>query len=308
MNDDNRAYSGAIFALELDQDDEGGLFKSVEGGNIKADLIKYQNGAETPVFLRSGKPKYEDIKVQVGMSMSKPFYNWITSFCAGIDDRRTGAIVAADFKFKERARREFAEAIITEVGFPKLDGGDKNACFMSVTISPETVVYKPGQGTSKIANQKAKYTQKMWSAANFDFKIDGFAESCKQVTKVDAFTIKMKPIEYQNGGQRETTKVMGRIEYPNLVFYLPESDAQPFIDYHAKINLQGELEDEERLHGEINTYDNANGLLFTITFYGGEIFAITHDKNDATAEDIKMVKIELATEKIDFMYLKDELE
>ena len=201
MNDDKRAYSGAIFALELDQDDEGGLFKSVEGGNIKADLIKYQNGMEKPVYLRSGKPKYEDIKVQVGMSMSKPFYQWIQSFCAGTDDRRTGAIVAADFTFQERARREFAEAIITEVGFPKLDGGDKNACFMSVTISPETVVYKPGSGKSKIANQKAKYTQKMWAASNFDFKIDGFAEACKQVTKVDAFTIKMKPIEYQHSGQ-----------------------------------------------------------------------------------------------------------
>src|SRR5436190_11187109 len=235
MNDDKRAYSGAIFALELDQDDEGGLFKSVEGGNIKADLIKYQNGMEKPVYLRSGKPKYEDIKVQVGMSMSKPFYQWIQSFCAGTDDRRTGAIVAADFTFQERARREFAEAIITEVGFPKLDGGDKNACFMSVTISPETVVYKPGSGKSKIANQKAKYTQKMWAASNFDFKIDGFAEACKQVTKVDAFTIKMKPIEYQHSGQdgqREMLKIMGRIEYPNLVFYLPESDAQPFIDYH----------------------------------------------------------------------------
>jgi phage tail-like protein len=302
MNEATRAYSAAHFALELDGKQDVGLFKAVEGGDVKMDLIKYQDGGNhAPTLLRSGKPKYADIKVQVGMAMSRTFYDWITNFTRGNDDRRTGAIVAADFYFNERARREFAEAMITEVQFPKLDGNDKNACFMSVTLTPETVKYKPGTG-NKIVQATGFDEQKLWAACNFDFVVDGFEAACRRVVKVDAFAIKMKPIDYQVGMRRETIKVMGRIEYPNLTFYIPEADAKAFTDYHQKTTANGELQADERLHGSINCYDNAQGLLFTVKYAGAEIFGVTHDKGDAASEDIKLAKIEMTVETMSFIY------
>lgn len=302
-----RAYAAAHFALELDQQKDVGLFKSIEGGGMKTELIKYNTGAQHPTFFRLGRAKYEDIKVQVGMAMSEPFYQWVSSFFTGIPMRKTGAIVAADFYYKERARREFDQAMITEVAFPKLDGADKGPCYMNVTISPETVKYMPG--SNQPINQPERVrAQKLWAACNFDFSIDGFAESCRRVTKVDSFTLKQKPIEFAQGMVRDTMKVPGRLEYPNLTFYVPEADAQPFFDHHTKYAQKGSVQPDTRLHGEINTYDNQGGLLFTVTFAGSEIFNITHDKSDAGSEDLKQVKIELCVESMSFTYLPLELE
>ena len=296
-----RAYGAAHFGLELDQKKDIGLFKSIEGGGMKTELIKYQNGAQHPTFFRLGKAKYEDIKVQVGMAMSQPFYEWVKEFFTGVPVRKTGAIVAADFYYKERARREFDQAMITEVGFPKLDGNDKGPCYMNVTISPETVTYKQGSNQPITQPEKTR-PQKLWAACNFDFKLDGFGEACARVTKVDAFTIKQKPIEYHQGMVRHAVKVPGRIEYPNIAFYVPEADAQPFFDHHTKYTQKGTVQPDTRLHGEIITYDNKGGRLFSVEFTGSEIFNITHDKSDAGGEEIKQVKVEVCVEAMTFTY------
>jgi phage tail-like protein len=296
-----RAYAAAHFALELDQKKDVGLFKSIEGGGMKTELIKYQNGAQHPTFFRLGKAKYEDIKCQVGMAMSESFYQWIEAFFTGIPTRKTGAIVAADFYYKERARREFDQAMITEVAFPKLDGNDKGACYMNVTISPESVKYMPGSNQPITSPERAR-AQKLWAACNFDFRLDGFEDACRRVTKVDAFTLKQKPIEHHQGMVRDTVKVPGRLEYPNITFYVPEADVQPFVDHHTQYAKLGTVQPDARLGGEINTYDNQGQLVFTVEFVGSEIFNITHDKADAGSEEMKQVKIELCVEGMTFTY------
>ena len=78
-------YVAAHFGLELDGKQEVSLFRSVEGGGVKADVMTYQYGAndEKKDFTRwrmLGKPRFEDLKLQVGMSMSEPFFKWIEAF------------------------------------------------------------------------------------------------------------------------------------------------------------------------------------------------------------------------------------
>lgn len=300
----NRAYGAAHFLLELDGDKDVGLFKSVEGGNVKTDFIKYQNGAEHGVFQRLGRPKYDDIKISVGAAMGAPFYDWIKEFFAGKAVRKNGAIAAGDFWYQERARREFFEAMITELTFPKLDGTDKSACFMNVTLSPETVEYKPGSGAKFQPREHGFDKQRSWAACNFTFTLDGFEDACKRVTKVDSFTIKQKPIEYAHGGLRHSLKVPGRIEYPNIAFYVPEAHAQPFFDYHAKRVLKGELQSDTRLKGAIHCQDSTNETnVFEVEFLGADIFAVTAEKNDATSDEIKLVKIEICVESMTFKWL-----
>ena len=108
----NRSYAAAHFGLELDGKDNVGLFRSIEGGGVRADVMTYQGGGSYLKMRQLGKPKFEDIKVQVGMAMSKPFYDWIADFFEGMATRKTGAIVAADFYYNERARRSFDGAMI----------------------------------------------------------------------------------------------------------------------------------------------------------------------------------------------------
>jgi phage tail-like protein len=300
----NRSYAAAHFALELDGKDGVGLFRSIEGGSIRADVMTYQNGPNYDRWRQLGKPKFEDIKLQVGMSMSKPFYDWIEKFFAGVADRKTGAIVAADFYYNERARRDFKEAMIKELTFPKLDGADKNAAYMTIGLAVEDIVFKKGSG-QKLEPPKGFNSQKLWTACNFRFTVSGFEGACKRVTKIDAFTVKQNVIEYHMGGQLAPTKTPSAIEFPNVVFYLPEADAQPFVDHlsnQGQIAIKNDVAKASPLHGQITTFDSENRDLFTLEFMGADIISVTPDRSDSSSEEIKLCKIELYTEGMKFAY------
>jgi phage tail-like protein len=295
-----RSYAAAHFALELDGKEEVGLFKSIEGGSIKTDVMTYQNGTSFDRWRQLGKPKFEDLKLQVGLSMSKPFYAWLDGFFQKKVERKTGAIVAADFYYTERARREFKEALIKEIVFPKLDGSDKNSVYMGVSIAVEEMVFKPGAG-KEITKPVGFEKQKQWTANNFRFKLDSFEAQCKRVSKIDSFTVKQNIIEYHAGGFRAPIKCSSQVEFPNITFYVPEVDSMKFIEHFAKRGVAGEV--PGRLTGSITTFDSEGVDLFEVSFDGADICNVQPDKLDAGSEDIKHVKVDLYTEKMAFKYL-----
>ncbi len=294
------AYSAAHFALELTTNGVLGMFRSVEGGGIRADVMTYQNGGTYDRWRQLGKPKFEDLKLQVGMAMSEPFYQWIAQFFLGNAVRKNGAVIAADFNYKERARREFTDALISEVVFPKLDGADKNTAYMNVSMSVEDIKFKPGDNHEIIQTQ-GEEGQKAWKACNFTFSIDNMT-CCKRVTKVDSFTIKQTVLEYHSGGRRSPAKTPSAIEWPQISFYLPEADAQPLLDHFKKRGVGGEVPGLNRLHGTIDTFDNANVNHFSMQFFNADIVAISPDKADASSEEMKLVKVDLYVERMEFTY------
>lgn len=300
------AYASAHFALELDGGDQVGLFRSVEGGGVKADVMTYQSGGSYERWRQLGKPKFEDIKLQVGMSMSAPFYEWLAQFFTGAGTRKTGAIVAADFYYNERARRNFKEAMIKELTFPKLDGSDKGPAYMTVALSVEDIQFLKGSG-SRLSAPTGFDAQKLWSACNFRFRLDDYAEACNRVTKVDSFTIKQNIAEYHAGGYKAAIKTPTAMEFPNLTFYVPEADAQPFFGHMAKRvgygdQGSGQVRPATQMHGTIEVFDNAEKVLLTVEFFGADIASVTPDRSDAGSEEIKQVKVELYTERMTFTY------
>jgi phage tail-like protein len=302
QNQQPRSYAAAHFGLELDGKDDVGLFRSIEGGSIKTEVMTYQNGANYDRWRQLGKPKFEDIKLQVGMSMSEPFYTWISNFFDGKAERKNGAIVAADFNYNERARREFTAAMITELGFPKLDGQDKNAAYMTIAVAVEGIVFKKGEDGKKLDVPKGFDAQKLWKACNFRFTLEGFEQNCARVTKIDAFTVKQKVIEYHSGGHRAPIKTPSQIQFPEISFYVPEVDAHPFMTHFVESGVKGKVRDPAMLHGEIITFDNQGRDLFSLQFFGANIASIQPDKSDAASEEIKLVKIDLHTESMKFEY------
>lgn len=295
----NRSYAAAHFALELDDGKNVGLFKSIEGGGVRADVMTYQGGGSYLKMRQLGKPKFEDIKVTVGMAMSHGFYEWIEHFFEGDAIRKNGAIVAADFYYNERARREFKNAIIKELTFPKLDAADKNAAYMSVSIAPETIEFKPGSA-AKLPQPVGFDTQKLWTACNFSFSLDSFGDACRRVSKVDSFTVKQNIIEYHSGGERWPTKHPSQIDFPNISFYVPEADADPFFKHVQKRVVNGEVPGQ--LHGQLVTFDNEGRQLFTLEYTGADIVSVTPDRSDSSSEDIKQVKVELYTQGMKFTF------
>jgi phage tail-like protein len=308
-NTQPRAYAAAHFALELDHNKQDvGLFRSIEGGGVKADVMTYQNGANYDRWRQLGKPKFEDIKFQVGMSMSKPFYVWIEQFFAGVAERKNGAIVAADFYFNERARREFKEAMIKELTFPKLDGQDKAAAYMTIAVAVEEIVFKKGDG-KKLQQAQGMQQQKLWTACNFRFSLDGFEKACSRVTKIDSFTIKQNVIEHHVGGRRAPIKTPSQVDFPQISFYVPEADADPFFEHFTRRGVKGEVRGHgPKRSGMLQTFDNDRRNLFTLEFFEADITNVQPDKADAGSEDIKLVKIDLFTERMAFDYIEPKLD
>jgi phage tail-like protein len=274
------------------------MFRSIEGGGIKADVMTYQNGGTYDRWRQLGKPKFDDIKLQIGMAMSQSFYSWIAQFFQGNAVRKNGAIIAADFYYKERARRKFTDAMIKELTFPKLDGQDKNTAYMNVALAVEDIQFIKGGGTA-LAQNAGGDEQKAWKACNFRFVLDTF-DCCTRVTKVDSFTIKQNVLEYASGGRRSVSKTPSAIDFPQLSFYLPESDAQPLFEHFTKRGVKGEV--PGRLNGHIEAFDNEKATVFSVAFLNADILSIQPDKSDATSEEIKQVKVDLYVESMTFTY------
>ncbi len=311
-----RAYAAAHFALELDGKERNdiGLFRSIEGGGVRADSMSYAMGGTYDRAKQLGKPKFEDLKLQVGMAMSEPFYKWIEDFIAGTPTRKDGSIVAADFYYVERARRNFTAALIKEIGFPKLDAADKNAAYMSVGLSVETMKFEAPAGPRKLQPPQGFDQQKLWTSCNFSMTIDGYEAACARINKIDGFTVKQNIIEHNVGGQRGALKIPSAVEFPNLSFTLPAVDAQPFFDRHLAFASNGQVPTAlpkggkgnatTRMHGEITMRDNGQADLFQLEFSGGEIINVAPDRLDASSEEIAQVKVEMHIEKMTFKYLK----
>ena len=296
-NANNRTYAAAHFALELDNTGGSiGLFRSVEGGGVKADVMTYQGGGAHTQFRQLGKPKFEDLKLQVGMAMSLPFYTWISRFFTGQPDTRSGAIIAADFYYNERARRTFSGAVIKEVGFPKLDASDKSAVYMSVGIAVENIQFGVGSG-AKLSQLAGMPQQKLWSACNFRMSLSGYDTS--RVSKVDAITCKQNVIENHVGGSRQPFKMMGYVERPTISFYLPEADAKAYY----KRATDGAIAGKPAIaNGQIEYLDAKGNRLAEVAFMNADIVGVSPDRQDATTEEIKQVKVDLYCEQFGFSY------
>ena len=298
----NRAYSAAHFLLELDGSHIAGFFRSVDGGGVKSDILAYATSSNAMADWRQlAKPKYEDIKILVGMSMSQTFYQWISAFFAGEIVRKNGAILAGDFHYKERARREMFDMIISEVAVPKFDAADKAPCYMTVTLVPERVRFSPGRSSVDLS-PVVQNKQKLWTPNHFEFTIAGFESATRRVTKIDPFTIKQTVLEYKSGNRRDPVRVPGRISFPNLTFYIPEADAQPLVQHFTQRVINGAPPPSTRLTGAITATDSDGAPLCTINLFGIDIAAIGPDKSDSTSQEIKQVRIDITVELMRFEY------
>jgi tail tube protein gp19 len=264
--------------------------------------MTYQHGANYDRWRQLGKPKFEDIKIQVGMGMSEGCAKWISEFFQGQGTRRNGVIMAGDYDYSERARREFRDALIKELVFPKLEGQDKNAAYMTLAFAVEELVFKKGDPSKKLQAAPGFDSQKAWTASNFRFRIDGMEAACANTIKVDSFTIKQNVLEYHAGSQRAPIKCPSQIDFPQVSFYIPEVDAEPLYKHFKKRGVDGEV--PGRLTGMIQTFDNdeKKNELFTLSFAGADILNLQPEKLDSASEEILAVKVDLYVESMSFKY------
>jgi T4-like virus tail tube protein gp19 len=285
-----RAYVAGKFLLDLD-----GVATSIlgtEGGGAYADVVDEKVGPSGFVKKHIAGVKYEDITINCGAGMSKSFYEWVKSSIDQKPLRKNGAIIAADYDYKEHSRLEFTNGLITEIGFPACDAGSKDAAKMTVKIAPETTRHKAGSGqTIKVSGA----VQKKWLPSNFRLEIPGL--DCSKVNKIEAITIKQKVVEDPVGELRAA-------EVSSTVVTLPESFAKSFYDWHEDFVIKGNSTDASEKTGSLfYLASDLKSVLFQLDFKGVGIFKVSPEKVEAAGENLRRVKAEMYCEEIHFNYL-----
>ena len=72
----SRPYISSRFVLELDDgggSQNVGTLQSIEGGSFKSDVVDEKVGNQAIVMKYSGRPKFDEVTVQIGMAMAPRF-------------------------------------------------------------------------------------------------------------------------------------------------------------------------------------------------------------------------------------------
>lgn len=287
------------YGLELDQKPAGWLI-SAEGGEATSDVVVEKPTPDLLVKKHLAGLKYEEISVACGTGMTAQFYQWVKASFDRKYTRHDGAIVAADFSFREVARRKFIQALVTEIGMPALDAASKDAAKMSVKFSPETTRRVEGSG-AQLPSPRQKFPA--WNAANFRLRIDGLEEPCARVNKIEALVFKQKLNPPPSGDTRDYEQEATSVEIPNLVITFPESHAKPFYDWLEDFVVKGNNGDDREKGGTLEYLTpNLNEALFALTFHNLGIFKLTAEKAESNSDNIRRVKAEMYCESIEFDY------
>jgi hypothetical protein len=288
-----RPVIGARQILELDGVIVGAP-RSAEGGGASAVLVQYLD----PGFVQRKDVAgidYEALRLEAGIGMSAAFFDWVRSFFDRELLRKDGALIIADFNYQEAARREFAEALITEVGFPTLDTGSKDPAYMTVGLQPESTHFRLGKG-GKVQPPAGK--PKSWLQSNFRFTLDGMESATTRVSKVDGFTVKMKVSEDGVGDTRSFDSSF-YLEIPNIVLTVPMIGVQAFLDWFDDFVVKGNNGPEAEKSGAIEWLSpNTKDVLGRVDLLQVGIVSIGETKVESNADSTTRFLVELYVEEM----------
>lgn len=301
----NKPYAGGRFALELDGRQIVGFVSAIDGGHFKSDPVTSimgglpkRQGGDILVGRYPGKPKFEDISLTVGMAMSPAFWKWVSATINNKPERRDGALVGYDFNLKERSRRTFKRALISEVQFPALDAAAKQSATVTVKISPENLEYSVGDGSTLRYEQAQNeiQKQKLWLSQNFRFTLDRFGNSdALRNAKLESFSVKQNVITNPVGTELVARKEPGRVELPQLQVTFPESYLGDWMKWW-----------EESVRGYQSTKETTGHITYLASDFATELMrldlsgvgltSLEVEKYEASKEGIAKVKATLYIE------------
>ena len=287
-----RTFVAGNFALQLDGV-QCGFLKSVDGGDISAEVVDEAVGPAGFVKKHIGQPKYEDFVLKAGFELTKPFYDWIAAAWNLKIARKSGAIISTDANFKAVSERQFVDALIAETTIPALDASSKEPAYLTVHLSPELTRSAKATGTIKATAAK----KKTFIASNFRVEIGGL--DCKKVSKVDSFTVKQNVTRDEIGDRREPRKEPGTLEFPNLKVTFAAASAKTWEDWFEDFVVKGNSgEKNEKSGALVFLGPDLKAELGRVTLHNVGIFALRHPA-PAGKETIQKVVAELYCERME---------
>lgn len=312
-NKQTRPYISGRFILELDDSSSSskavGTLQAIEGGSFKSEVVDEKVGSDPLVMKYSGRPKFEDVTIQVGMAMAPRFWKWIKASFNYEAKRYNGALVALDFDNMERWRRTFSDALIKEVTFPTLDGAATEPAYMQVKFAVENIEEKKSfvkyQAEQEAPQEWNK--QRLWLPSMFTFKVDGLSGDKVETVKIESFTIKQEVFDAPVGGILQVAKEPGRVEFPNLSVTILQRDADKWMKWWDEFVRAGNHQQSKQKNGHISFLTREAGNrgiltgnpLVTLDIYGMGILGVSPVKHDSKKAELQKVKLDLYCERMD---------
>lgn len=280
------SFTGDAFFFELDGEPAGNFVQSPQGGVAYADVVAEKIGPDSIAKKHVANIKWNEMSVQCGVAMSKGFYNWMKDSFDHKFTRRSGSIIAADFDFRVKSQGTFQNALLTEVGFPALDGAAKDPAYMTIKWAPESTSSKKssGQISGKGFNPKE---------VSFKLEIDGLSSA--RISKIDAFTWKQAVVS-DSVGTPDTIEV----EVPNLAVWLSQgSGLNTWTGWFEDFVINGNNGDDKERNGTLSFYQGSKNIASLELQHLG-VFKMTPEKVEAGSESIRRVKYEMYCENMAF--------
>jgi phage tail-like protein len=289
----SRPFAAGRPILELDGVVCGAL-QSAAGGAIAADVVTVRGqGFFDEKHL--GQVMFEDLELQLGLSLDRSVYDWISASWLGKASRRDGTILATDFAGKAVSEREFFRGLLTAVTLPALDAASKDAAYLSLKISPEYTRFRRASGGAvKLPGGK----QKEWLASRFRLDIDGLDTG--RVSKVDALSVTQAVVRDQPGETRGSEKLAGRLEFPNLRVTVAASDADTWTAWFDDFVVRGNDDASRERNGKL-TFLAADGKtpLAEVSLFSLGIFRLEPEAQEAGADTIARIVADLYCERME---------
>jgi phage tail-like protein len=283
------------FALQLDGV-TCGFVHAVSGGGITADVVTAPARGAGFDEKHLGPVRYEEIAVQLDLSCDARLYDWIAATLKRSFSRKNGSIVTTDAAGKAVSEQEFVRGLVSEVGFPALDGSSKEAAYLTVKIAPELTRLKKGSGKPLKAAPGLK--PKLWQASKFKLEIDGL--ETKRVSKVDPLTIRQSSVRDTVGDTRRTVKEPGNVEFPNLRVTFPQIDADTWTAWFEDFVVKGNNGSSQERGGTLTFLTaDAKTRLGALSFFKLGIFRLEPEARQAGSDAVARLVADLYCERME---------
>jgi hypothetical protein len=289
-------YSTGHFALEMDGIIVGWV-NGVEGGSLTSDVVTTKLSQDHLLPKSIAGFKYTDISLRFGTGMGRQVFDWIKAEMAGDYTKHYGAIITTDFSYKVVQRLEFQNSLLSEVTFPTLDGGSKDAGFIKIKISPQSTKFLDVTNGSTVPAPSLR--ERSISPSNFRLTLTGL--DCTRVNHIDALAVQEKFVDVSGAVHNTVDGSSGLMPYPNLVILTAESAATTFYNMvHANATAANRSV-FQTTSGRLDYLDPSNTVpYFTLVF--GKLTPFAFTPITVKGESIKRDRVDMSNAKIGFEY------
>jgi hypothetical protein len=298
---DGRSYVQGNFAWTLDGVDCGYVPK-VEGGDIEAEYATLPHSSDYFVYKHITNVKYNPVKVQLGVSMTKVVQDWIDASLGRKYQRKSGDIAALNFRLEEMFVREFKDALLTEITFPACDASGKDPGFMTLGFQPWIMRERAGGGGQRSNAIDPK--QKAWTPQNFKFTLDGLDDKANsKIAKVNATTIKQTTARDFVGTESDYFDEPGHVEFQDVEITLPQAHADTLYKWHEEFIInKNNTADQHRSASLEFLNQNRQQTLVTLTFSGLGITKISNPVLENNKDGIASVTAKMYCERVEVKF------